>query len=327
MQKSLKLISSVLISSSFVFLVGCGSNESSSPSETTAAIYVQEDEMTPTPQNETIIPAVYSVTESSVSSDAPTKVPDSSNTAFENLDEVYNTSLAPNVLDDVTFTVTLTYTTDFNTKDPSNSASVIIPLTAGTTYADICNIPDFNLVKLEGENRVYSVDKLASKTESIYEKFKYCGIPHTVNGAIAEWTDDYNDVHRVDPAISLELVKNGEIITDGTSLVSNDNSVLVKAISSNSVAYNSETRVQKKNTPVLLTFTVTTPDGITEDYEVGMRWDSIKKKLENQNLRNGSADSFYFGDKDAYFVLKNSNYSLVFVKEGTYIDNISLIKN
>lgn len=321
------MLCAVLISASVMSLVGCGNETESEPAETTAPIYVQADEIPSASESENPATAENLAPADDTISDAPEVISDKTNSSFENLDEVYNTNLAPNIPDSVTFSVTLTYTTDFNTENPSSSISEIIKFSEGTTYADICNLDNLNVVPADGEDLAYSVDKLASKEKSIYEKFEYYGIPHTVYGAITEWTDEYNDVHKVKPTITLELVSNGEIVTDAASLVSNDNSILVKAISAKTVTYNSELRIQKKNTPVFLTYTVTTADGISEEYEVGMRWDSIKSKLENQNLRDGSADRFYFGDKDAYFVLKNAYYSLVLVKEGSYIGNISLIKN
>ncbi len=251
----------------------------------------------------------------------PRILSETENTTFDlPADKAYNTSLKPNVTDDVKFEVELIYTENFETDDPHVVATEVLPLTATTTYADICNLANFSLVTVDGDMS-YELDKNG--------RFDYYGIMHTTANSPATYTlGTYT--YSIDPTINLELVDKGnQIVTDATALVSTNDKILVKAISAKTVSYNVSTEDQECSTPVMLSFNVSLPNEEPTSYKIGADWLVTLSNLENQDIipADFKAEDFYMGNNRDYLVLKNSDYTLVFVKEGSVVGSISLIKN
>lgn len=313
--------SALLICSALLGLTGCGEDTSSEPAETTAPIYVQEDEM------QSATDTTSADTNSTEPEDTPPAVISEKENSTFDLDDVYNTSLAPNTPDNVKFEVTLHYGADYLVNEDS-SISETIPFGANTSYADICNMEKFSLVP-SSETLEYSVDSPTSSTKyPDNRRWEYFGIAHTTTDVpIEEWVDEYNKKHKVVPTIYLELSQSSDVTKDASSLVSTDTNTLVKAITAKSVRSNMDTDKQKSSSKIMLSFNVTT-DVSSAEYEVGMWWDTLADKLKEQGLCDGDKEQFMFDDSaDKKLVIKNSDYSLVFVKFGDYVDSISLIKN
>lgn len=251
----------------------------------------------------------------------PRIISETENTTFDlPADKAYNTSLKPNVTDDVKFEVELIYTENFETDDPHIVATEVIPFTASTTYADICNLANFSLVTVSGD---IAID------EDRHGQFDYYGIMHTTANSPATYTLG-TDVITIKPTINLELVdKQSQIVTDATSLTSTNEDIRVKAISAKTVAYNRNIEAQEHCTPVMLSFNVSLPEEEPTSYKIGADWMVTLSNLKKQDIipADFKAEDFYMGNNRDYLVLKNSDYTLVFVKEGSVVGSISLIKN
>lgn len=251
----------------------------------------------------------------------PRVVSETENTTFDlPADMAYNTSLKPNVPDDVKFEAELIYTENFETDDPHVVATEVLPLTAETTYADICNLEKFSLVTMDGDMAI---------DEDRHGQFDYYGIMHTTSDSPATYTLG-TDVCTVDPTMNLELVgKDSQIVTDASSLTSTDKDIRVKAISVKTVAYNCDTETQECGTPVMLAFNVSLAGGEPVSYKIGAHWLVLLSDLEDQGVipDDFKAEDFYMGNNRDYLILKNSDYTLVFAKEGSVVGSISLIKN
>lgn len=206
----------------------------------------------------------------------PRIISETENTTFDlPADMAYNTSLKPNVPDDVKFEVELIYTENFETDDTHVAATEVLPLTAETTYADICNLENFSFVTMEGNMAI---------NEDRYSQFDYYGIMHTTANSPATYTLG-TDVFTINPSISLELVgKDSQIVTDTSSLTSTDEDIRVKTISAKTVAYNRDSETQERGTPVILAFNVSLPDEGPTSYKIGTHWLVLLSDLEKQGI-------------------------------------------
>jgi hypothetical protein len=338
MKNTPKIMSATCLCAILASISGCSNISNSDDSvATTAPIYVQEDEYQygnntsetsdiGAPDNNAEEPSDTSSSLSTTSGanaeeNKPHIVSDNENTAFDlPADKAYNTSLKPNITDDVIFEVELIYTENFETDNPQVVATEVLPLTASTTYADICNLKNFNLVTVDGDMS-YELDKNG--------RFDYYGIMHTTANSPATYTLG-TDTYSVAPTINLELIgKGNQVITEANSLVSTNDDIHVKAISAKTVSYNVNTEDQECSTPVMLSFNVSLPEEEPTSYKIGADWMMTLSNLKNQNIipADFKAEDFYMGNNRDYLVLKNSDYTLVFVKEGSVVGSISLIKN
>lgn len=329
------IISAVCLYTALASITGCSNSANNNESvETTAPIYVQEDEYqygndtsdasdtSGTSSNAESEPTTSNEPVSTSGSDAgenkPHVIAENETSSFElPADKAYNTSLKPNVADDVSFQVELTYTEDFSTDTPRVVATEVLPLTATTTYADICNLDNFSLVTVDGDMAI---------EEDKNGQFDYYGIMHTTANSPATYTIG-TDTLSVSPTINLELVENESIVTNASSLISTNDTIRVKAISAKSVAYNSKS--QGRATPVMLSFAVSLSGQEPSQYEIGMSWSSAFQSLKKQGIipSDFKTEDFYIGNAKDYLILKNTDYTLVFAKEGSIVGSISLIKN
>lgn len=331
------IISAVCLCTALASITGCSNSANNNESvETTAPIYVQEDEYqygndtsdasdtSGTSSNTESEPTTSNEPVSTSGSDAgenkPHVIAENEASSFElPADKAYNTSLKPNITDDVNFQVELIYTEDFSTDNPQVVATEILPLTATTTYADICNLNNFSLVTVDGDMAI---------EENKNGRFDYYGIMHTTANSPATHTVG-TDTFTIKPTLNLELIQDNQIISDTSTLVSTNDNIRVKAISAKSVAYNSSIEDQEYSTPVMLSFNVSLPDQEPSQYKVGMSWSSAFQSLKKQGIipSDFKTEDFYIGNAKDYLVLKNTDYTLVFAKEGSIVGSISLIKN
>lgn len=343
MKISSKILSAVCLCALATSLAGCSNGESSSePASTTSQIFVQKDEYEygdnseESPDDSKTDSSTTSDTSSSASgeqggetagADKPHTIAENEVTSFNlPVDMAYNTSLKPNITDDISFQVELIYTEDFYKYDSKPDTTEILPFTETTTYADICNLSNFNLVTMEGDMS-YAIDNNG--------RFDYYGIMHTIAIAPTTYTTG-NHEYPVNPTMNLELVgADNQIITDASQLVSTNGDIRVKAISAKATKFNQDTDSQKSCTPIMLGFNITAPDHETRTFMVGMDFMTVWSDLCDDEIvprkwtDELNRDSFYIKDthNNEYLVLKNSDYTIVFVKGGNKVDSISLIKN
>lgn len=329
MKKTNKIICIACLCTILASVTGCSniSQNNESISSTDSQVSVQDNDMnskisdvsdTDNDADSSVASDSTSITDSG---DSKTRIiPENENTTFDlPADKAYNTSLKPNVPDDVNFQVELTYTEDFSTDNPRVVATEILPLTATTTYADICNLSNFSLVTVDGEMSI---------EENRHGHFDYYGIMHTTTNSPATYTIG-TDTFTIKPTLNLELIQNNQIISDTSTLVSTNDNIRVKAISAKSVAYNSSIEDQEYSTPVMLSFNVSLPEQDPSQYKVGMSWSSAFQSLKKQGIipSDFKTEDFYIGNAKDYLILKNTDYTLVFSKEGNIVGGISLIKN
>lgn len=296
-----------------VVLSGCEQKtETSVPEETTAPIYVQEDVM----KQEKSPSDAKSDDEPTVSKTPST--PENANTALE-LDEAYNTNLAPNAPHDLSVEISYILTDDYLEENPQLVQKEIIPLSSETTYMDVCNLELFSFISCD-KTLSYSLDRNG-------ERFEYYGLAHYSANAPTERIDEIGMPLKIEPTLYLELVDaSNEIVRNHSNLLSTDDSVRVKAITALSNSTNVKTEDLRRNSAEMLSFQISTSGGNSKEYQVGMWWDSVSDSLREQGILAGENGN-YFINSNKMLVVKNANYTIVFVKGGDYLDSISVIIN
>lgn len=316
-------------------ITGCAQTaEPSEPVNTTSPIYVQEDEYqygdnsekeTGENNNSKDKPDATSPTEPESGTKPENTKPhvisetEASTFTFPE-DKFYNTSMKPNITDDVSFQVELIYTEDFYEEEPKLISSEVMPLDEKTTYADICNLNKFSLVTMDGDLS-YALDYNG--------RFDYYGFMHTTANSPATFTLG-NDTFNVKPTLNLELVgSDNQIVTNVNELNSAAEDIRVKAISAKSLSINISTEDQAHATPVMVAFKVFLPDTEPFVYQVGMSWLKVSGQLKEQGIlpNDWKREDFCIGNGGDHIVIKNADYTMVFVKYGDVVDSISLIKN
>lgn len=296
-----------------VVLAGCEQKtETSVPEETTSPIYVQEDVMQDG-NNPSDTKSEDEPTESKTPS-----TPENANSSFE-LDEAYNTNLVPNAPNDISVEIAYILTDDYLEETPQLIQKENIPFSSETTYMDVCNLELFSFVSSD-KTLTYSLDKNG-------ERFEYYGLAHYSANAPTERVDEIGMTLKIEPTLYLELVDaSNEIVRNRSNLLSTDDSVRVKAITALSNSTNVKTEDLRRNSAEMLSFLISTSDGNSKEYQVGMWWDSVSDSLREQGILTG-VNGNYFINSNKMLVIKNSNYTIVFVKGGDYLDSISVIIN
>lgn len=339
MKTTKKTISAICVFATILAsFTGCAKNEDTSEPETSSPIFVQEDEYQnddslnnnskESKDNSVDVPVESNTSTPMTFKEREEDIPEISGVIAEaevstfNLptDKMYNTSLKPNIPDNIIFQAELVYTEEFYTTEPQNSTYEVMPFDENTTYADICNLTNFTLVPMDGE--------LSDET-NINGRFDYYGIMHTTSNSPATYTVD-NDTFDVKPTLNLELVSSDDqIITNASGLISTAKDIRVKAISAKSTSSNRPTKDQTFRTPIMVNFIVTVPNNEPYTYQVGMDWRTAISTLKNQGIlpNDWKGEDFCVGNSNDHIVLKNADYTLVFAKFGNYVESISLIKN
>lgn len=297
-----KTISIITLCTLVLSISGCAKEGTSEPVVTTTApIYVQEDGYQTTAATEASEPTVES--DESKSEDKP--IPAVKDNDF-NLDGVYNTTIENNISDDIVFEVVIEHTAEDGT-----ITREVVTLNDNTSYADLAvNLSSFGMITTE--------DILEHDVDSEYwheqYSYKFYGIGHniSISPEIAA------------PALYLELVDDEGIVTDTTPLNSNDFDVYnpsVKAIAAKlytKSAKEDDNGYLIQRTPVTVYINAILPTE-TINLRAGMYW------WATDNI--GSSEII---GGNHYRVLKNTNYTLVIMRDDTYdeyIGDIVLIKN
>ena len=297
-----KIISVIIMCAIAATMTACKSNETSEPAETTKPMYVQEDGYQTTEKTEANEPAE--------STTAPTdSKPDKPKTEGNefNIDGVYNTTVEPNISDDITFEIIVEYT-----KADGTPVSETITLDGDTSYADIAvNLPAFGLTPT-ADVLDDTIDAEMWKEHYIGEEiplFSFFGIGHNPS-----------DVTDAEAALYIEAVSETGIVNDAAALEKRE--VSVKAIGSklvtSSASVDYDTMCLYQEIPVKVTYRVIKPDA-TVDVFVGMLF-GMESDIGDYSLMA----------LNHYAVYKNTDYTLVVKKDDVYdnyIGSIYLIKN
>ncbi len=229
------------------------------------------------------------------------------------VDEIYNTTLEPNISDDITFQVDFKYfpngNIDWLHQFEDDMSVYTFDLDNNPTYSDIVDNLPMKLYTYE--NSVGNVDM-----DNDIMKFKYTSIAHT----IVEPTDDYKEANR----ISFELAD-----TSGNIISINDinKNAHIKAVS----ALKASSSISNELYPCLITITVKNTSGDYINIMAGNDFDDTISKLskltetDENNMKAGRNNT------NNVRIIKNNKYTLyiedVNTEWGKVIMRIILINN
>ena len=221
------------------------------------------------------------------------------------VDEIYNTTLEPNISDDILFDVNVKYYendnyVDWRTQYEDDMTTYTFNFNDNPTYYNIINNISYELTpkEVDGENAKKAI---TLNVDNDILKFKYNGINHICKD------DGYYNAF---PRLQFELAENGEVLND-TEINRITDSTYIKAV----IARAGAKEYEYEKYPCLFSICIKNKNGENYDIMAGMNYNYVKRQL----LSIASVDEEVISTgrdehNQEFITLKNNNNTLIIVK-------------